>query len=110
MRERFFIIIFMAMAGLLSASCTDRHAGLMARQLPEGMQHDFMQYYKGGDYKAFVVAIDDDDVWAFGSAYNAKSMVEAKGWAMKRCKIAKRRESGLEADCRLFAVGNEFAG
>jgi len=110
MNKRPNLLFVLGFICCMTVSCSDYQADLMAKQLPEGMRSDFMDYYAGGDYKALVVAIDDEnDVWAFGSAYNASSLVSAKGWAMKRCKISKQRDRRITTNCKLFAVGNNFA-
>jgi hypothetical protein len=91
----------------LLVACQDRHAQFMAKKLPEGMRDDFLEYYGEGGYKAFAMAIDDDN-WVFATAYNARTQASADEWAMYRC-IRYRHSKGVTSTCRIFAKGNDYA-
>ncbi len=87
----------------LCSGCAAGGGGLA----PSRFQREFQRYLSLPHQKAFAVAGDREDNYVFGYSYGWRGPELARDDALEQCNI-RRRSLGEEAECRIYAVGNEI--
>jgi len=70
-------------------------------------EREFSRYLSASHQKAMAVAGDLEGEWTFGYGYRFRSTGLAIDKAFEECN-RRRHDLSFEAECRLYAVGNEI--
>jgi len=96
------LCLLAVLAGLVAVGC-----GTVGKTPPRSeFEREFQRYLSLPHQKAFAVAGSEEARFVFGYGYAWSAPGLAKDAALEQCNV-RRRSLGEDAQCRIYAVGNQ---